>query len=81
MIWLILRHFVNTFSAADNYSLLNGGILTEPIHMQLPCKRETFSGIFFAFLKSILKFDHFQKNMNLIPDVFWKLQTPKNVVG
>ena len=80
MIWQILRLFVNTFSAADNYSLLNGGILTEPIHMQLPCKRKTFSGIFFAFLKSKLKFEHFQKKMKLIPDVFWKLQTPKNLV-
>ena len=48
--------------------------------MQLPWKRKTFSGIFFAFLKSILKFEHFQKKMKLIPDVFWKLQTPKNLV-
>ena len=48
--------------------------------MQLPQKQKTFSVIFFAFLKSILTFEHFQKKMNLIADGFPQLRTPKNVV-
>ena len=48
--------------------------------MQLPQKQKTFSGIFFAFLKSILTFEHFQKKMNLKDYVFPKLPTSPNVV-
>ena len=35
---------------------------------------------FFAIWKSTFNFKHFQKNMTLIDDVFFKLQTPKKVV-
>ena len=48
--------------------------------MQLSQKQETFSKLVCAFLKSILNFEHFQKRLILITDVFPKLQTPKNVV-
>ena len=57
----ILRLFVNTLTADDKYSLINGGILMQPIQMQLSQKQETFSGFFAAFSKSILNFDYFQK--------------------
>ena len=36
--------------------------LTQPIRMKLSQKQKTFPGIFFAFLKSILNFEHFEKN-------------------
>ena len=41
--------------------LLNRDNLTEPIQMQLSQKQKTFSEFFFAFLKSSLNFEHFQK--------------------
>ena len=53
----------NTFTADENYSLLNRDNLTQPIHMQLSQKQKRFPGIFFEFLKSILNFEeHFEKN-------------------
>ena len=76
----ILRLFVNTLTADDMYSLLNRDKLTQPIHMSLSQKRKTFSSIFFAFLKPILTFEHFQRKMNLIVDEFPKSRTRKNVV-
>ena len=48
--------------------------------MILSQKRKTFSQFFCAFPKSKFNFEHFQKKMTLIPDVFLKLRTPKNVV-
>ena len=47
--------------------------------MILSHKKKFFSWIFFAYLKSILNFEDFEKNMTLIADVFPKLQTLKNV--
>ena len=41
--------------------------------------KKVFLEYFSAFLKSKLKLEHFEKKMNLIPDVFAKLQTPKNL--
>ena len=52
----------NTFTADENYSLLNRDNLSQPIHMQLSQKQKSFPGIFFEFLKSILNFEHFGKN-------------------
>ena len=48
--------------------------------MQLSGKQETFSEFFPAFLKSSLNFEHFQKKMTLIAEVFPKLQSLKNKV-
>ena len=48
--------------------------------MQLTEKQKTFSQFFFAFLKSILNFKHFQKKMTVIPDVFPEIPAPKNMV-
>ena len=61
MICKFLRPFVNTFTANDNYSVLNKQYLLHPIHMQLTQKQKTFSQFFSAFLKSRLNFEHIQK--------------------
>ena len=44
-----------------NYSFLKRDKLTKPIQMQLCEKQKAFSQIFSAFLKSELRFEHFQK--------------------
>ena len=51
MICKILRLFVDTFTSYDKYSVLNREYLTQPIHMQLFQKQNTFSEFFSAFLK------------------------------
>ena len=40
--------------------------------MQLSEKEKTFSGMFFGLFKSKLNFEHFQKAMTVIADVFPK---------
>ena len=60
MICKISRLFANILSADGKYSLLNRDNLTQPIQMQLSRKQKTFSEYFCAFLKSSLKFEHFQ---------------------
>ena len=50
------------------------------IQMHLSQKQKIFSEFFSAFLKSALNFEHFQKKMTLIPYVFSKLTTTKNVL-
>ena len=58
----ILRLFVNILSAVDKYSLPNRDNLTDPIQMQLSQKQKAFSEFFFfAFSKSKLNFEHFQR--------------------
>ena len=48
--------------------------------MQLSEKVKTFSQSFIAFLESTLNFEHFEKEMSLIAQVFLKLLTPKDVL-
>ena len=48
--------------------------------MQLSRKEKTFSEFFRPFLKCSLNFEHSQKKMTLIAEVFPKLRTPKNMV-
>ena len=48
-------------SAADKYSLVNRENLTETIKMQLSQKQIDVSYFFSGFLKSILNFEHFEK--------------------
>ena len=43
----MLRLFINTSTADDKYSLLNGENLTQQIHMQFSEKQKTLSGVFF----------------------------------
>ena len=75
-----LRLFLNTLSANEKYSLLNRDNLGQPIQMKLSQKQITLFQFVFAFLKSSLNFEHFQKKMLLIAVVLSKLRTPKNVV-
>ena len=72
--------FLNTLSDDDKYSLLYRDNLTQPIRIHLSQKQKTFSQFFSPFLKSTLNFEHFQKKINLIADVFPKLPSPKKVI-
>ena len=68
-------------SADCKYSPLNRDTLTQPIQMQVSRKQKTFSQFFAAIVKCNLNLEHFQKkNMSLIPSVFPKLRSPKNLV-
>ena len=64
VIWKILRLFVNTFTATDKYSLLNGNNLTQPLQMQLSGKQSVFFQFLLKVLKSRLNFEHFLKKAN-----------------
>ena len=48
-------------TAVDKCSLPNRDNLMQPIHMELAEKLKFFTGIFCAFSKSRLNFEHFQK--------------------
>ena len=76
----ILGLFVNTLSEDDKYCLLCKDNLLQPIQILLSQKQNTFSQFFSAFLKSTLNFEHFQKKINLIADVFPKLPSAKKVI-
>ena len=76
----ILGLFVNTLTEDDKYCLLYRENLTQPIQILLSHKQKTFSQSLSAFLKSTLNFEHFQKKMTLIADVFPKLPSPKMVI-
>ena len=75
-----LRLFVNTLPADEKYYLLNRDNLAQPIQMQLSQKQKTFSQFPFAFLKSVLNYKHFPREMTLRADVFPEIHTPKNMV-
>ena len=72
--------FVKTLTDDDKYSLLYRDNLLQPIQIHLSQKRNTFSDFFSAFLKSTLNFEHFEKKVTLISDVFPKLPSPKMVI-
>ena len=76
----ILRLFVNTLTDDDKYCLLYRDNLTQTIQILLSQKQKAFCDFFSAFLKSKLNFEHFQKKMTLIADVFRKLPSPQNVI-
>ena len=78
--WKSLRLFVNTLTDDDNYCLLYRDNLTQTIQILLSQKQQAFSQFFSQFLKSTLNFEHFQKKMTLIADVFPKLPSPKKVI-
>ena len=67
--------FVNTLTADDKYSPLNRDNLTQPIRTKLSQKQQAFSAFFLAFPKSTLNFEHFQKKMTLLADLFPKLRS------
>ena len=72
--------FLNPLTDDDKYSLLYRDNLTQPIQIRLSEKQKNFSDFFSAFLKSTLNFEHFQKKINLIADVFPKVPSPKKVI-
>ena len=76
----ILGLFVNTLTDDDKQSLLYRDNLTQPIKILLSQKQKTFFQFFSTFLKSTLNFEHFQKKMTLIADVFLKLPSLKKVI-
>ena len=80
VLWKILRLFVNTLSDVDNYCLLYRDNLRQPIQILLSQKQKTFSQFFSAFLKSTLNFEHSQKKMTLIADVFRKLPSLNKMI-
>ena len=71
MIHKILRLFVNILRVDEKHYLLNKDSLTEPIQIQLSQKQKTFCEFFFAFLKSIINLNIFQKKMKLIAGVLF----------
>ena len=62
------------------YSRSNRENLPLPIQMELLEKPKTFSQFFIVFLESTLNFEHFEKKISLIAQVFLKLYTPKDVL-
>ena len=56
-----LKLFLNALTGRDKYSLHNRDNLHQPFQMRLSEKQEIFCEFFFAFLKSTLNFEHFQK--------------------
>ena len=72
--------FLNTLTDDDKDSLLFRDNLMEPIQILLSHKQKSFSKFLSAFLKCTLNFEHFQKKMTLIADVFPKLPSPKKVI-
>ena len=73
--------FLNTLTDDDKYSLLYNDNLLQPIQILLSQKQKTFSQFFSPFLKSTLNFEHFQKKINLIADIFPKLPSTKIVIS
>ena len=80
VLWKILRLFVNTLTDDDKYSLLYRDNLMQPIQILLSQTQKTFSQFFSLFFKSALNFEHFQKQMTLMDDVFPQLPVPKKVI-
>ena len=80
MLCKILGLFVNALTDDDKYSLFYRDNLTQPIQILLSEKQNTFSQYFSAFLKSTLNFEHFQKKMTLIADVFPKLPSLRKMI-
>ena len=77
----IIGLFVNTLSEDDKYCLLYNDNLLQPIQILLSQKQKTFSEFFSPFLKSTLNFEHFEKKINLIADIFPKLPSTKIVIS
>ena len=69
--------FVNLLTTNEKYSLVNRDNLRQPIQVQLSKKEKTFSEFYSVFLKCTLSFEHFQKKMAFIADIFPNLRTPK----
>ena len=80
VIWKILGLFLNPLTADEKYSLLNGFNFLEFFQIQIFLKLNIFSEFCVAFSKFSFNFEHFQKRMTLIAEVFLNLRIRKNVV-
>ena len=78
--WKFFRPFLNTMTANDTNSLNSKDKWMQTIQMLLTQKQKIFSEFFSVFFESALNFEHFQKKMTLIPYVFPKLPTTKDVL-
>ena len=78
--WKFFRPFLHTLTANEKYSLNSKNKGMQKIQMHLSQKQNLFSEFFSAFFESALNFEHFQKKMTLIPYVFPKLPTTKDVL-
>ena len=76
----ILVVFVNALTANGKYPVKDCENLALPIQTQLSKKRKTFSHFVFPFLEYTSNFNHFEKRMIVIGNVFPKLQTGKSSV-
>ena len=56
--------FVNTLTVDEKHYLLTKDNLTQTIHIKLSQKQKTIFQFLFAFLKSILNFEHLPKNFD-----------------
>ena len=75
----ILRLLLNRLTASYEYSPSNTDNLPLPVQMQLSGKLKIFSLFFVPFFESALNFEHFEKKISRIAQVFLKLLTPKDV--
>ena len=57
----ILEVFVNTWTAAEHYSLGRRKYLERPIQLQLSKKQKKLSEFFAVYLKSTSNFEHFEE--------------------
>ena len=78
--WIFFRLFLTTLTADDKNSLISKDKWKETIQMHLSQKQKNFCEFFSSVLESALNVEHFQKKMTLIPYVFPKLPTTKDVL-
>ena len=67
-------------TANYGYSRSKRKNLPLPIQMELSETSKTFCQFFISFLESTLNFEHFEKSMSLIAQIFLKLLTLKDVL-
>ena len=80
VLWKISGLLLKTLLDDEKYSLLYRDNLTQAIQILLAQKEKNFSEFFSPFFKSTLNFEHFQKKMTLIADVFPNIPSPKKVI-
>ena len=76
----ILGLLVNTLPTDEKYLFLNRDNLTTQIQMQLSLKQRKLTGSFFAFLKSKLNFEYFEKKYDLYSFCISEITDSDNVV-
>ena len=79
--WKFFRPFLHILTANDKYSLNSKDNWMETVQMHFSQKRNILSQFFSTFFESALNFEHFQKKMTLIADVFLKLPSTKDVLS